>query len=98
MLYDNLTRLRAHRSGGGLKRSGYKRIQFLAKHPITLACWDYDRTRALADGIVQPDGIALNYLSLPVEEIFFSNCLYGVFSVNRVYAHFGDTQHAVLHR
>jgi 4,5-dihydroxyphthalate decarboxylase len=38
---------------------------------LTLACWDYDRTRALADGSVQPDGIDLNYLSLPVEETFF---------------------------
>lgn len=39
--------------------------------PVTLACWDYDRTRALAEGTVRPDGIALNYLSLPVEETFF---------------------------
>ena len=39
--------------------------------PVTLACSDYDRTRALADGTVRADGIALNYLSLPVEEIFF---------------------------
>ena len=39
--------------------------------PLTLACWNYDRTRALADGRVQPDGIALNYLNLPVEETFF---------------------------
>jgi 4,5-dihydroxyphthalate decarboxylase len=39
--------------------------------PITLACWDYDRTRALADGTVRPDGVALNYLNLPVEETFF---------------------------
>lgn len=38
---------------------------------LTLACWDYDRTRALADGRVTPDGIDLNYLSLPVEETFF---------------------------
>ena len=43
----------------------------MPKLPLTLACWDYDRTRALADGTVQPDGVALNYLSLPVEEIFF---------------------------
>ena len=43
----------------------------MAKLPLTLACWDYDRTRGLADGTVAPDGIALNYLSLPVEEIFF---------------------------
>ena len=43
----------------------------MAKLPLTLACWDYDRTRGLADGTVTADGIALNYLSLPVEEIFF---------------------------
>jgi 4,5-dihydroxyphthalate decarboxylase len=36
-----------------------------------MACWNYDRTRALADGRVQPDGIDLNYLTLPVEETFF---------------------------
>ena len=39
--------------------------------PLTLACWNYDRTRALADGRVQVDGIELNYLNLPVEETFF---------------------------
>jgi len=38
---------------------------------LTLACWNYDRTRALMDGTVQPDGIDLNYLNLPVEETFF---------------------------
>src|SRR3989442_885327 len=26
---------------------------------LTFACWDYDRTRALADGRVQPDGIGV---------------------------------------
>lgn len=39
--------------------------------PITLACWDYDRTRALADGRVRPTGVDLTYLDLPVEETFF---------------------------
>lgn len=38
---------------------------------LTLACWNYDRTRALMDGSVQPDGVDLNYLNLPVEETFF---------------------------
>ena len=38
---------------------------------LTLACWNYDRTRALADQRVRPEGIDLNYLSLPVEETFF---------------------------
>src|SRR5215472_10135259 len=38
---------------------------------LSFACWNYDRTRALADGRVRPDGIELNYLDLPVEETFF---------------------------
>ena len=43
----------------------------MAKLRLTLACWNYDRTRALEDGRVQVDGVDLNYLSLPVEETFF---------------------------
>jgi 4,5-dihydroxyphthalate decarboxylase len=39
--------------------------------PLTLACWDYDRTRALATGEIRPEGVDLTYLSLPVEETFF---------------------------
>jgi hypothetical protein len=38
---------------------------------LTFACGDYDRTRALEDGTVRPDGIDLTYLRLPVEETFF---------------------------
>jgi len=38
---------------------------------LTLACWSYDRTRALFDGRVRPDGIDLTCLDLPVEETFF---------------------------
>src|SRR5436853_7911040 len=38
---------------------------------LTFACWEYDRTRALADGTGAADGIELNYLTLPVEETFF---------------------------
>ncbi|HEY1460378.1 MAG TPA: ABC transporter substrate-binding protein, partial [Casimicrobiaceae bacterium] len=29
---------------------------------LTLACWEYDRTRALADGSVRAEGIDLNCL------------------------------------
>jgi 4,5-dihydroxyphthalate decarboxylase len=43
----------------------------VSKLRLTLACWDYDRTRALADGSVQPEGIDLNCLNLHVEETFF---------------------------
>lgn len=38
---------------------------------LTLACGDYDRTRAIEDGTVRVDGIDLTYLRLPVEETFF---------------------------
>src|SRR5678815_260254 len=38
---------------------------------LTLACWSYDRTRALFDGRVRADGIDLTCLDLPVEETFF---------------------------
>ncbi len=38
---------------------------------LTVACGDYDRTKALQDGSVQPEGISLNYLPLQAEEIFW---------------------------
>lgn len=38
---------------------------------LTLACGDYDRTRALEAETVRPDGIDLTYLRLSVEETFF---------------------------
>ncbi len=43
----------------------------MAKLKLSLACWDYDRTRALADGSVRAEGIDLACLDLPVEETFF---------------------------
>jgi 4,5-dihydroxyphthalate decarboxylase len=38
---------------------------------LSLACWDYDRTKALMDGRVRAEGIDLTYLPLEVEETFF---------------------------
>jgi 4,5-dihydroxyphthalate decarboxylase len=43
----------------------------MSKLRLTLACWDYDRARALAEGKVEAEGIDLNVLELPVEETFF---------------------------
>lgn len=43
----------------------------MARLRLTLACGDYDRTRALEEGEVRADGIELTYLRLPVEETFF---------------------------
>lgn len=41
------------------------------RRQLSLACWGYDRTAALADGRVLPEGIDLTYLCLPVEETFY---------------------------
>lgn len=43
----------------------------MSKLRLSLGCWDYDRTRALMDETVRPDGIDLVYLNMPVEETFF---------------------------
>jgi 4,5-dihydroxyphthalate decarboxylase len=43
----------------------------MSKLQLSLACWDYDRTRALADGSVRAEGIDLVYNDLFVEETFF---------------------------
>ena len=43
----------------------------MSKLRLAMACSNYDRTRALFDGRVPVDGIELNCLSLPIEEIFF---------------------------
>ena len=51
----------------------------MSKLRLSLACWDYDRVRALADGSIVPDGIDLNVLNLPVEETFFRMLRYREF-------------------
>ena len=38
--------------------------------PLTLACWDYDRTRPLFDGRVKPDGIDLDIKVMRPRQIF----------------------------
>jgi len=49
------------------------------KLKLSLACWDYDRTRAIVDGRVQVDGIDLIYHPLVVEETFFRMLRYREF-------------------
>jgi len=51
---------------------------------LTLACWDYDRTRALMDGSVAPEGIELVYLNQPVEETFFRMMRYREFDCSEM--------------
>jgi 4,5-dihydroxyphthalate decarboxylase len=56
----------------------------MTKLNLSLACWDYDRTRALQDGSVQPDGINLNFLNMPVEETFFRMVRHQEFDVSEL--------------
>jgi len=46
-----------------------------------MACWNYDRTRALMEDRIPIEGIELNYLNLPVEETFFRMMRHGEFDV-----------------
>ena len=43
----------------------------MSKLRLSIACWNYDRTRALLEDRIPIDGIELTYLNLPVEETFF---------------------------
>jgi 4,5-dihydroxyphthalate decarboxylase len=52
--------------------------------PLSLACWNYDRTRALFDGRVRADGIDLTCLDLPVEETFFRMLRHHEFDVSEM--------------
>jgi 4,5-dihydroxyphthalate decarboxylase len=49
--------------------------------PVTIACGDYDRTRAIKDGRVPVEGCAVTYLPLYPEEIFFRLFRYQEFDV-----------------
>ena len=56
----------------------------MSKLKMSFGCWNYDRTRALMDGRVEPDGIDLNYLDMPVEETFFRMARHREFDVSEM--------------
>ena len=49
--------------------------------PLSVACWDYDRTRALIDGRVAIEGCDAAFFPLPVEETFFRALRHAEFDV-----------------
>jgi 4,5-dihydroxyphthalate decarboxylase len=49
--------------------------------PLTIACGDYDRTRAIKDGRVPVEGCAVTYIPLEPEEVFFRAFRYQEFDV-----------------
>jgi 4,5-dihydroxyphthalate decarboxylase len=56
----------------------------VTKLSLTFAVESYDRIRALQDGRVQPEGIDLNLLYLPVEETFYRQARYREFDVSEM--------------
>ncbi|MDO8690996.1 MAG: ABC transporter substrate-binding protein [Dehalococcoidia bacterium] len=56
----------------------------MKKLHLTLACGDYDRTRALKDGSVQPQGIDLTYLTYRPSEIFWRMFKFEEFDVSEM--------------
>jgi 4,5-dihydroxyphthalate decarboxylase len=56
----------------------------MADIQLTLACEDYDRTRAIKDGRIKPEGIEINYLVMSVEEIFWRMMKYEEFDISEL--------------
>jgi 4,5-dihydroxyphthalate decarboxylase len=56
----------------------------MARLALTLACWDYDRVRALQDGRVRPEGVDLNFISLQPEETFYRQARHREFDVSEM--------------
>ncbi len=51
---------------------------------LTLACGPYDRTQALRDGTIRPEGIELTYLPLQPAEIFWRMLQYREFDISEM--------------
>jgi len=56
----------------------------MSRLPITIATWDYDRVRALVDGRVRVEGCEVNYLTIPVEEVFERAFFHSEFDVAEI--------------
>ena len=56
----------------------------MAKLTLTLACGDYDRTRALTTGAVQPAGVELNVVTLEPEAMFYRMARFREFDVSEL--------------
>src|SRR5437588_9267177 len=56
----------------------------MAEVPITIACGNYDRTRAIIDARVKVEGCAVTYLPLYPEEIFHRAFKFQEFDVSEL--------------
>jgi 4,5-dihydroxyphthalate decarboxylase len=58
--------------------------EWMANLRLSLACGPYDRTQALIDGSIKPEGIDVNYITLQPAEIFWRQLQYGEFDVSEM--------------
>jgi 4,5-dihydroxyphthalate decarboxylase len=56
----------------------------MANLRLNFACGPYDRTQALRDGTIKPDGIDLNYITLQPAEIFWRMLQYQEFDISEM--------------
>jgi len=56
----------------------------MAKLKLTVACGNYDRTRPLIDGRIQPEGMELNFLNIGPGEIFWRMLNNGEFDASEM--------------
>jgi 4,5-dihydroxyphthalate decarboxylase len=56
----------------------------MANLELTFACGPYDRTQALRDGTIRPEGIELNYIALQPAEIFWRMLQYQEFHASEM--------------
>ena len=56
----------------------------MGRPSLTIATWDYDRVRALIDGRVRVEGCDVNYVPMPVEEVFHRAYFHREFEVAEI--------------
>src|SRR5258705_3046962 len=56
----------------------------MSKLPLTFACGPYDRTLALRDGSIQPEGIDLNYIASQPPDIFWRMLQFNEFQISEM--------------
>src|SRR5262245_44537463 len=72
--------LRCHQTTLPRQRFGV----FMSNLRLTFACGPYDRTQALRDGTIRPEGIELTYLALQPAEIFWRMLQYREFDASEM--------------
>src|SRR6476661_805297 len=63
---------------------GRTRNHAMSKLRLTFACGPYDRTLALRDGSVQPEGIEINYIASQAPDIFWRMLQFNEFEISEM--------------